>query len=162
MVVNYRKYSDQDQPKIDELLDAVFGANYHKSKTYSSNHHFTIVAEQQGRIIGVAIGEILKQDLGVLDLICVDASFRNQGIGKELFVRRLKEFERKQISDLRLNHWVRLNEFEPRLGIKFGFEFVEEIIGYWKEVSLKLNSSCAECGPPPCSCRCRVYKKSTQ
>lgn len=54
-----------------------------------------VVAEIDGKIIGLAIGEVATGNLGFLHLICVKKEFQNKGIGNLLYNEREKMLRKK-------------------------------------------------------------------
>ena len=97
-------------------------------KSESAKQQIYIVAEDKGKIIGIATGimhGLPKHQLAELDRIAVLPEYRGHGIAKPLFealLKDCKEFYRKNKSELRklyiLTHYdnVRAHRFYEKLG----------------------------------------------
>ena len=162
------KHLDQ----INELIDASFGDGFSATKTINSEQNFAFIALERGIVIGAVSGKIVsgcelqklskntidsaKAYVGILDLIVVEANHRNKGIGKSLFEVRLREFEKREIKDMYLFHWVKKDQEKAFIAEKYGFEKLQKIARYWYVESLVEGYECGECGGG-CECECLVY-----
>jgi ribosomal protein S18 acetylase RimI-like enzyme len=88
----------------------------------------SLVAEEDGRVVGFVMGELYMGEYGIfqeearLDTIGVDPDYRHQGIGEQLineFVDHLKKIGVKKIhtlvdwNDIKLIHFFSENQFRP-------------------------------------------------
>ena len=110
------------------IKDLKEGISVYKNET-KKNHHY-IVAEENGKIIGIVtwlMHGLPKHQLCELDRIAVLPEFRGKGVARKLFdsmVNDAKAFYKKQKSKLRklylLTHAdnIRAHKFYEKLGFK--------------------------------------------
>lgn len=173
MDIQFREAIQEDFEEIRGLVDAYFGKGFFNTKKVLGENCCCIVAIAQSTIIGMSCAHdvIPKYDLdfagtflasceeiiGLLDIIVVEDSYRNQGIGSKLFANRLKKLSENGVSKFALFHWREGNFPEPKIAIRQGFKWRETLPFYWKIASISENFSCARCGAPPCNCSADLY-----
>lgn len=155
MKVIYKNLLDVDSLQVDSLIDQEFGHDF--SKTKKHQNYLGFAAEVEGCVIGVALARI-EGNMGLLDLIVVHPSFRNRGIGKILFDKRLRLLFETEVDELVLFHWERKTGSLPKLAIKNSFKKHGIHKEYWKEDSIALGYACIECGDV-CLCTAVEYRR---
>ena len=105
-------------------------------KNLDDNEKIYLVAEINNKIIGFVDGEILnqwfyKEKVAMLNHICVDKQYRNNGVAQCL----LEEFE--EITRLKGSKYLRLNAFSqnaPAINFYAKNEFSEYSVIYQKKI----------------------------
>lgn len=161
-----KKASNNELNAINELINQVFGQKYHLQKTLIGPNCLSFVAKVDKEIVGFTSAIIHKNDLhgdstAVLDVIVVKKAHQKKGYGKALFGEMISSLTKHNVKHINLYHWVKKESKTPLIALKHGFKFCETIPNYWSKESVKHGYHCAECGPPPCSCSCKVYQKIT-
>ena len=158
--LHLRSFGKRDTTQVSELINQAFGASYISSKPKLFEQPVLVVAVLNTKVVGFCSGNIINENIGVLDMLVVHLNFQKQGIGTTLFKARMSEFSKHKVSSFILYHWIKKELPEPKIAIKHGFTMKETVPNYWQQESLKLNYHCAECGPPPCECGCSIYIKN--
>ena len=152
-IIEYREiYKSQ----VKELIDDNFGEGYSKIKKLAGPEIKSFVAILGDELIGYS-SVIINENEAVLDLIVVDKEHRGIGLGERLFKKRLNAI--KDISIIRINHWIRKKYPKPFCAEDYGFSRELILNSYWSKASLEYNYKCLECISLPCLCSCAVYYK---
>lgn len=155
-IVNFQP---QHHSAIKDLLEERFGKNYLKAKPNLFRSEILLVASNEKQVVGFCAGHLLAKNQGILDVLAVHINFQHLGIGTALFRERLKMFATLNVNELLLFHWVSNQNPIPVIALKNGFTLLNTVPNYWKKESKNLNYHCVQCGPPPCSCSCKIYRK---
>lgn len=158
--LHLKDFEKKDAFDVTNLVNQSFGESFMNSKPSLFEQPILIVAVINSKIIGFCSGRVLDKKIGMLGMLVVHPNFQKQGIGTTLFKARMKKFVSLNVQHFNLHHWVTTTLAEPKIAIKHGFELKETVPNYWQEESLKLSYHCAQCGPPPCLCSCKIYEKN--
>ena len=119
MNILYKIFPDRANPNLFLNLYEVFPDGF-------------IVAVEDRKFIGFAVGTITYEEKGKIILIGVDKDYRNKGIGSKLLKRLLLIFSLKGVNEVELE--VRVSNSDA---IKFyekrGFKKKERISGYYED-----------------------------
>jgi len=134
-MIKLRKFSLSDLEQIMEIEKIsfpnrkLFSADYFR-KFYQKSPEGFIVAEDKGKILGYAIGEVQK-DCGKIISIAVYPIYRKKGIGKELANFLIEYFKKKNLKKISLH--VRKNNLAAISFYKnLGFQILKTIKNYYQ------------------------------
>jgi len=134
-MIKLRKFSLSDLEQIMEIEKIsfpnrkLFSEDYFR-KLYQKYPEGFIVAEDKGKILGYAIGEVQK-DCGKIISIAVHPAWRKKGIGKKLANFLIEHFKKENLKKISLH--VRKNNLAA---ISFyqnlGFQILKTIKNYYQ------------------------------
>ena len=153
-IIPYKKSYNQE---LRKLIDVEFGAGFSHTKEFE-NDRFKILLAVSGSILLGACALKIKGKQGVFDFIVVGNKFVSQGIGKALFESRFRLAKEFKLEVIDINHWKRSSSPVPFCAGKYKFIKVELKPNFWFQESKKSKYDCNECGTPPCTCICEVYR----
>jgi predicted N-acetyltransferase YhbS len=116
-----------DEKALNASRPQYYEMKFEKLFTSSDYLPTSLVAEEDGKVVGFVMGELFIGEYGIsqqatLDTIGVDLSCRHRGIGEQLineFMDHLKRLGVQKIStlvdskDLKLTHFFSTNRFSP-------------------------------------------------
>ena len=107
----------------------LFSADYFR-KLYQKYPEGFIVAEDKGKILGYAIGEVQK-DCGKIISIAVHPAWRKKGVGKKLANFYIEHLKKKNLKEIFLR--VRKNNLAAISFYKnLGFQILKTIKNYYQ------------------------------
>jgi len=134
-MIKLREFSLSDLEKVIKIEKAsflnrkAFSEDYFR-KLYQKSPEGFIVAEDKGKILGYAIGEVQK-DCGKIISIAVYPAWRKKGIGKELANFLIEYFKKKNLKKISLQ--VRKNNLAAISFYKnLGFQILKTIKNYYQ------------------------------
>jgi len=134
-MIKLREFSLSDLEKVIKIEKAsflnrkAFSEDYFR-KLYQKSPEGFIVAEDKGKILGYAIGEVQK-DCGKIISIAVYPIYRKKGIGKELANFLIEYFKKKNLKKISLH--VRKNNLAAISFYKnLGFQILKTIKNYYQ------------------------------
>ena len=154
---NIIPYTRSYNQELIELIDLEFGAGFSNTKEFENDRFKILLAVSGSILLGACALKIIGKK-GVFDFIVVRNKFVSQGIGKALFESRFilaKEFKLEVID---INHWKRLLSPVPFCAEKYKFIKIDLKPNFWFQESKRSQYDCNECGTPPCTCSCEVYR----
>ena len=119
MNILYKIFPDRANPNLFLNLYEVFPDGF-------------IVAVEDRKFIGFAVGTITYEEKGKIILIGVDKDYRNKGIGSKLLKRLLLIFSLKGINEVELEVRVS-NSNAIKFYEKRGFKKKERMRGYYED-----------------------------
>lgn len=158
--LHLRPFEHKDSTEVEQLINNAFGKAYIQSKPNLFELPILLVAAVNDKIIGFCSGEVLPENIGLLDVLVVHSKHAKKGVGTALFKERMLQFSKMKINNFILNHWIKRELPKPNIAINHGFILKDIVPNYWAKDSLDINYNCAECGTPPCNCSCAIYTKS--
>lgn len=158
MQVEFIEYDSHYYQDCRDLIDESFGEGYANSKNFEDENLRIWLAKEKSTIIGFA-SLLIKDDVGLLDLIVLKEDYRNKGIGRQLFEKRLSFAKANNLKKVRIKHWVRDKFPKPFVAEEYGFQLKELKRNYWGTESKALAYKCCECKSIPCVCDCAIYEK---
>jgi amino-acid N-acetyltransferase len=97
MQLTIRKAKLTDVPDIHRLVNHYAGERIMLPRTltdlYENVWEFTVVAEEEGRLIGCGALKLYNQEVAEIRSLCVDESLKSKGIGRDIMEELLDEAE---------------------------------------------------------------------
>jgi amino-acid N-acetyltransferase len=97
MQLTIRKAKLTDVPDIHRLVNHYAGERIMLPRTltdlYENVWEFTVVVEEEGRLIGCGALKLYNQEVAEIRSLCVDESLKSKGIGREIMEELLDEAE---------------------------------------------------------------------
>jgi ribosomal protein S18 acetylase RimI-like enzyme len=129
--VDYRRPTDADHAAVVRRIDDWAGGRSARrlmARLWFRDFTSTswVATQEDGRVIGVAIGYVSQDDpsLGLLHLVAVDPRHRHRGIGSELAARFVRDVVERKVRTIRTTTWA-----DDRPTIRFleaiGFHLIE-------------------------------------
>lgn len=146
-----------DRPRIIELSDQAFGANYLKEEHFEEGHESFVVAIVKHRIVGFASCSVSK-GVGNINSVVVESDYKRQGIGSELVHQCLLHLWNLGVRKVTSQGWQRKDN--GMVGVRsplLANGFKE--IGYEENYYFSEGSDevCIVCGVP-CYCGAFLYE----
>jgi len=92
-----RKAKLTDVPDIHRLVNHYAGERIMLPRTltdiYENVWEFTVVAEEEGKLVACGALKLYNQDVAEIRSLCVDESLKSKGIGREVMEELLNEAE---------------------------------------------------------------------
>lgn len=144
MQVTWNQYEKGFYPKKALEFDISQFSSEYLVKMIEKAHNFLFVAEEKGKIVGVAVGEILRGyektgGLARLAWICVHPSRQHNGIGRALLNHVLEHCREQKCHKITLNT---LQVLIPALDLYFRTGFIPEAFlrkEWWKVDFIKMS-----------------------
>lgn len=153
-IIPYKKKYNEE---LRKLIDVEFGAGFSSTKDFENDRFKILLAVSGSKLLGASALKI-KGKQGVFDFIVVGREFVSRGIGKALFESRFRLAKEFKLEVIDINHWKRSSSPFPFCAEKYKFVKVELKQNFWFQESKKSDYNCNECGIPPCTCICEVYR----
>ncbi|PKQ37762.1 MAG: hypothetical protein CVT59_05695 [Actinobacteria bacterium HGW-Actinobacteria-1] len=167
MDVTTRPLTEQDLPRVAELLDSTLGAGFWDLDVQQSGSHRAAVAD--GIIVGVAsaviaeaTGELagLAAPVGLVRIAAVAEDARGCGVATRLVREVCDACAAAGAADLAAFAWVHGPEGSaPLAGVlrRLGFTRARRLVDFYSSSGMQC---CPACGQVPCACPADLYVRS--
>ena len=153
---------------VKDVVSKALGITYAESvQSLNKPDSVLLVAETDDSVVGFACGynsdnpeEYIKSlgNIGgnsILEKIAVLPEYRGQGVGTELYRKRLEKLNQPTIAE----SWIRTDSPDSTILLEnFGFEQIQLIENKWYEESIEARDEnfCPDCGEV-CRCDSAIY-----